>query len=534
MGRHVIIIGAGMGGLSTAVRLAAAGIRVTLLEKNDRVGGKLNCWHVPHPHRPDQRPFRFDTGPSLLTMPFVFMDLFAAAGQDVRDHLQIIKLDPVARYSWADGAQLELRAGDEELLEEVRRFAPRDVFGFKRLLERGRRIWELGEAFLSQAPEQLTRGDGLRSLAILTVPFRIGMFFTFSRLINKHIQDPRLRDVLYQYATYSGASPFKAPATLACIPWVEHYFGGFHIQGGMYRLAERLEVVARQLGVDIRTNCPVEQVLINRVAGSRGGKSAVTCGARLSDNTELRSDAVVCNSDVVYSYRNLIAPEYRRNYGDHTLDRLDPGGSGLVILLGVEGTYPQLAHHTKFMPADYPAELRSMFESHSIPRDPCIYVCAATRTDPSLAPDGCENLFILASAPAVHGMKIDWSIEGRRYRDRLVQALESRFGLTDLCKRIVVERTMTPVDMQQLYNANAGSIYGIASNSLRSAFLRPPNRDRQVRGLYFVGGATHPGGGLPLVALSGKIVSELVLEDFNESGAGFDTPAAANHHRRDP
>jgi phytoene desaturase len=336
-------------------------------------------------------------------------------------------------------------------------------------------------------------------------------------MIDNHVRAPRLRHVLYQYATYSGASPFKAPATLACIPWVEHYFGGFHITGGMYQLAVQLQRVAQKLGVEIRTSTPVEQILLDPAPLSRGRRSAVARGVQLHDRSELISDAVICNSDTVYSYRSLIPARFRPRYTDRTLDSFDPGGSGIVILLGVDGTYPQLAHHTKFMPDDYPMELRSMFDTRTIPDDPCIYICAATRTDPSLAPEGCENLFILASAPPMCGSPIDWSVEGPRYKQRLIQTLETRFGLTDLSKRIVVERTMTPVDMKQTYNANAGSIYGIASNSIRSSFLRPPNRDKHVRGLYFAGGATHPGGGLPLVALSGKIVSDLVAEDLERS-----------------
>jgi phytoene desaturase len=165
------------------------------------------------------------------------------------------------------------------------------------------------------------------------------------------------------------------------------------------------------------------------------------------------------------------------------------------------------------MPGDYKSDLSAMFETHTVPTDPCIYVCASTRTDSTQAPDGCENLFILASAPAIDG-KLDWSVEGPRYRNQLIHTLEHRWGLTDLSKRIVAERHFTPADLQSTYNANAGSIYGIGSNSRRSAFLRPPNRDRDIKGMYFAGGATHPGGGLPLVALSGKIVSELVMEDF--------------------
>jgi phytoene desaturase len=227
----------------------------------------------------------------------------------------------------------------------------------------------------------------------------------------------------------------------------------------------------------------------------------------------ISADCVIANSDVVYTYHELIDARFRKRYSDEKLTKIEPGGSGLVLLLGVEGTYPQLAHHNKFMPDDYSSDLRAMFETHTIPADPCIYVAASTRNDPTQAPEGCENLFVLASAPALDS-RIDWISQGKQYRDQLVQTLETRWGLTDLSTRIVVERMITPLDLKTLYHANAGTIYGIGSNTRRSAFLRPPNRDRDIAGLYFAGGATHPGGGLPLVALSGKIVGELVAEDL--------------------
>jgi phytoene desaturase len=172
------------------------------------------------------------------------------------------------------------------------------------------------------------------------------------------------------------------------------------------------------------------------------------------------------------------------------------------------------------MPNDYRSDLRAMFETRTVPDDPCIYVCASTRTDPTQAPEGCENLFVLCSAPAIdrEGANIDWTIEGPRYADRIIDTLETRFGLSDLRRRIVVQRIISPLDLKNLYNANAGSIYGLGSSSRKDAFLRPPNRDKRIRGLYFAGGATHPGGGLPLVALSGKIVSEMVQEDLSPDG----------------
>lgn len=512
----VIIIGAGVGGLAAAIRLAAQGVRVTLLEKNERVGGKLNLWEVPHPTRPNDRPFRFDTGPSLLTLPFIFADLFEAANEDVRNWLPITKLDPIASFRWADGTRFDLRADLEDTLSQVRQISPGDAEGWQRLFARGRKIWDLSaEVFLFHAPEQVLRGlpgesfNPFRALGMITTPIRIGMFANYARTIDKHLKHPKLREVMYQYATYSGASPFKAPATLAAIPFAESYFGGWYPSGGMYQIASKLEELARKVGVEIRTSCAVEKISIE-AHDKKSGPAAT--GVKLSDGSELKCDSIICNGDVVYAYRDLIAPEYRPHYNDNKLNILEPGGSGMVLLLGVEGMYPELAHHTKFMPKDYRSDLRAMFETRTVPEDPCIYVCASTRTDPTQAPEGCENIFVLCSAPPLDG-KLDWSIEGPRYEEQILKTLEDRWGLTDLRKRIVVKRRMTPVDLQSLYNANAGSIYGIGSNSRRAAFLRPPNRDKKIKNLYFAGGATHPGGGLPLVALSGKIAAEMVMED---------------------
>jgi len=519
--KRIVVIGAGVGGLAAAIRLAARGFAVQLLEKNERVGGKLNLWQAPHPNRPDDRPFTFDTGPSLLTLPFVFADLFAAAGEDVRNWLPIIKLDPIASFRWPDGTRFDLRSTQDALDKELTRFSPNDAAGWKRLAERGKKIWDLSaELFLFHAPEQVLRGlDGerfnpLRGLSMLTTPFRIGMFSNFAKIIDKHLKNQQLREVMYQYATYSGASPFKAPATLAVIPHAETYFGGWYPKGGMYRIAESLRQLATNLGVTIRTGCTVEKILTER-APSRGLQPRIVRarGVRLTNGTTIEADAVVANSDVVYTYRTLIAAEHRPHYTDRKLNRLEPGGSGMVLLLGVDGTYPQLAHHTKFMPADYRSDLRAMFETRTVPDDPCIYVCASTRTDPTQAPDGCENLFVLCSAPPIDGT-LNWQIEGERYEQQVLRTLEEKCGLSNLRQRIVVKRRMTPLDLQSLYNANAGSIYGIGSNSRKAAFLRPPNRDKKIKGLYFAGGATHPGGGLPLVALSGKIVAELIAEDF--------------------
>ncbi len=507
-GRSAAIVGGGVGGLAAAIRLAAAGWSVTLLEKNARIGGKLNRRVLPSP----AGDFTFDTGPSLLTLPFVFEDLFKAGGTTLANRLDLVRLDPVSRFDWPDGDTLALHRDKTDTLASVRKLAPEDVDGFKRFLDRGRRIWELaGELFLTQSPEQIMarKLSPRQGLAMLTVPLRIGMFGTYAKLVDRHVRHPKLRAVLYQYATYSGASPWKAPATLAVIPFAETHFGGWYVKGGMYRLAEELQRLAVENGATIRTDAPVATINVEH------GR---TTGVTLASGETLDADAVICNGDVISSLRSLVAPADRPRWPDARLDALDPGGSGMVLLLAVRDGLPTLTHHTKCMPLDYLApggDLKSMFETQTVPLEPCVYVCCTSRTDPTQAPPGCENLFVLVSAPplAGRGASIDWDVEGPAYRDRVIRLLETKFGLTDLSQRIVAEDRWTPRDLRDRYCANAGSIYGVGSNSRMQAFLRPPNRDKSIANLYYAGGATHPGGGLPLVALSGKIASELATGD---------------------
>jgi phytoene desaturase len=268
----------------------------------------------------------------------------------------------------------------------------------------------------------------------------------------------------------------------------------------MYELPSALASLAQELGVKICTGAEVEKILIER------GRAR---GVQLAGGETIKCDAVLANSDAVDTYRRLIGRAERSVYTDRKLERLEPSSSGFVLLLGVARRYPQLAHHNIFFSSDYPAEFRALFDEGRPAADPTVYVCASSRTDASQSPVGHENLFVLVNAPATNG-QTDWAKASRGYRDLIVRRLEEN-GLDRLSEAIDYEHIMTPEDFERTYHAHRGSIYGISSNQRRSAFLRPPNKARDIEGLYFAGGATHPGGGIPLVLLSGKMAAELLL-----------------------
>ncbi len=494
--KFVIIIGAGLGGLAAAVRLATRGVRVTVLEKNSNVGGKVNI------HR--AAGYSFDTGASLLTMRHVLAELFQSAGRSIDDYLNIVPLDPICRYRWPDGTTLDASVNLDKTEREIERIAgSRDVEGFRRFLADARRKYEVAErTFLSHSLNdlpKLLRPRYARDLAA------ISSWRTLHGHVRRYFNSPHLRQLFNRFATYNGSSPYRTPATFALIPYVEFGLGAWYVRGGMYELPTALARLARELNVSIRNRVEVEKILIER------GRAR---GVRLMNGERIECDAVLVNADAVDAYRRLIDSDARRIYTDRKLEKIEPSCSGFVLLLGTKRRYPQLAHHNIFFSSDYPAEFRSIFDERRAAPDPTLYVCASSRTDPGQAPACHENLFVLVNAPSTGG-PMDWTATARPYRDLIIRRLEEN-GLEKLSEAIDYERIITPADFERDYHANRGSLYGISSNKLRNAYLRPPNKARDIEGLYFAGGATHPGGGIPLVLLSGKMAAELLLRDTSE------------------
>lgn len=483
---EVVVVGGGAGGLAAALRLRHAGHDVVLVERNAEVGGKLASRSAGG--------YTWDTGPSLLTLPQVFDELLALAGTSLGQVVPLRRLDPICRYRWPDGSGFDHRAQREDAVAAVDELAPGQGEAFHRYLAHGRRIWETAErTFFAgplESPLQLARR--MRSpLDLLAIdPLR-----TLDQRARATFSDPRLVQWADRYATYSGSSPFAAPATLACIPWIEQRHGAWHVRGGLARIATALGAALVDAGVEVRTGAEVERV---------DADGARVHGVRLTDGERLGADIVVANVDAHHLYADLL-PDQRAL---RRTSRAPRSTSGFALLLGVDRPAASfgLAHHTVWFSPGYQHEYEALGRGALAP-DPTIYVAAPD--DPALAPPGRSAWFVLVNTPPTG--TVDWTAERDRYGDRVLDVLAAR-GL-DVRDHVVVRDAITPEDLARRTRSWRGSIYGTSSDGRRAAFARPANRGPR-RGLYLVGGSTHPGGGLPLVAMSGAIVADMVEADL--------------------
>ncbi|NWF68870.1 MAG: phytoene desaturase [Chloroflexi bacterium] len=484
----IVIIGAGIGGLSAAIRLATAGKRVIVVEKNAQVGGKMAEIHADG--------FRWDTGPSVITMRHVFEDLFAAAGRDLADYLTLLPVEPLTRYFYPDGTRLDATRDLAAMAQQIARLDERDVEGYLAYLAYAARIHRItGPVFIYDQPPTPA------SFARVPVPdwLRVDALRTMQQAIEGFVRAPHLRQLLGRFATYVGGSPYLAPATLNVIAHVELTGGVWYPRGGVYSIARALEKLARELDVEIRPGCPVRQI---RVQNGR------VTGVALENGTSLSAAAVIANVDVTTVYQYLLPPDT----GARHAQPLEPSCSGYILLLGVEKSFAGLAHHNIFFSRDYRHEFRQIFRDGHMPDDPTIYLAITSKTDAAHAPVGCENWFVLVNAPPISD-KYDWQQHALPYRDEILARL-AEYGF-DARGHIRSETRLTPHDLQRLTGAYRGALYGASPNDRFSAFRRPHNRARGVRGLYFAGGTTHPGGGVPMVTLSGKVAAQLLLDDLS-------------------
>jgi len=475
---RIAVIGAGVGGLAAGVRLAALGHAVTVYEQAALPGGK--CGRV------QREGFAWDSGPSLLTMPWVFQSLFADTGAPLEDELELLRVEPVTRYRFADGTGFDLSADLPQAMDALEAWSPGAGADWLRFLGTCAGMWRASLPVLSGPPPWPPRlpGPDARPPSLLDLA-RIRPWSTLRGLARAHARDPRLRLVIERFATYAGADPRRAPAVLAVAGYVEHAWGAWHPRGGLYGLVLALARRLERLGGELRLSTPVR-----RVARS-GGRVR---GVELDGGVEA-ADLVVADVDAAAVRRDLLGQADGGSRG--------PGSprerslSGLALMLGVRAdpaaeTPP---HHAISFPASYDAEFDDLFVHRRPVRDPTVYVSVASATDPGEAPPGHESWFVLVNAPSI-GAGADWGAEAERVIDRL--------GVRE---RVVARADRSPADLERETGAVGGAIYGVAPHGRLGTLKRPGNLVRGIKGLWLVGGSAHPGGGLPLVALSGAIVA---------------------------
>jgi diapolycopene oxygenase len=492
-GRRVAVVGAGLGGISAAVSLAADGFEVDVFEKNPHVGGKLNLLKTEG--------FSFDLGPSILTLPQYFERLFQRHGKRMSDYLSVRPITPHWRNFFEDGTRIDLYPDPAETVARNAGLTREDEEDLTRFLDYSRRLYE------KVLPGYFDLGlDTLWGLVryhgIISSLRDFDVFSTMDDGVRRYVRNPYLRTILNFFIKYVGSSALNAPAIMNLLPYVQFEFGLLYVDGGMFQLALALRHLAEEVGV--RLHLGAEIVALRHV----GGRIAA---ARLADGQLVEADWFVCNMEVIPAYERLLgeSPRFLRS-----LRKFEPACSGLVVHLGTNREYPQLAHHNFFFSGDPRKHFADVFRRKVLPEDPTVYVVAAARTDRTQAPEGCENIKLLPHIPHLQERRFT-SDEYAALRTRVLDKLE-RMGLEELRKHVIVEDMWTPEDIERRYYSNRGAIYGVVADRKKNLGFKAPKKSTLYENLYFVGGSVNPGGGMPMAVLSGQQVRDRIVHQARE------------------
>ena len=517
MSGKVVIIGGGLGGLAAACVAAARGHKVTLLERNSWLGGKAAELHL---NGPAGENFRFDMGPTILTVPRVLRRIFAEAGRNQAADLPLIRLDPQWRCFFEGGTQIDLGENVAQMAQAMDRFAPGNGEGYVRFQQVATHLHEVSEKFffwksVEGIADTIDWRSNLQPGTMKDVlALRMGQ--TVAKVIRGHVPDARLAQMLDHYCQYVGSSPYLAPAVLCSIGDMQASEGVWYPKGGTRAVAEGLAALAASLGADLRTGVDVTGLNIEH---------GTVRGVRTAGGETLAADAVISNMDAIRTYTELVGGKPARQYAG----KYQPACSGVVLYLGLNRRYEHLAHHDFVFSQDAEEEFDCIYRRGIPAPDPTAYIAAPSATDPSVAPPGGEALYVLVHTPYLRPGQ-DWQAMFPAYRQVILDKLKRTAGMADIESRIVVEHHLTPQDIHDRYKVLDGAIYGVASHGRWLGAFKPGNRSRAVKGLYLAGGAAHPGPGMPMVMMSGWIAADALDTDLGGRGM---SPAAALAGERD-
>lgn len=495
------VVGGGLAGLAAACTLAARGHRVTLLEKNDWVGGKAAQLTLDG--------FRFDMGPTILTLPIVLERIFEAAGKQLKDYIQLVPLDPQWRCFFDDGGVLDLVADTKRMAGNLAKFTncQTSIDGYQRFIKMSERLHKISDRFFFWRNVggiwDTFEATGAFSPSVLKDVLALRMGSSVAQVVRQHVPDKRAAQMIDHFTQYVGSSPEASPAVLCGIAHMQTSGGVWYPLGGTRAVPLALARLAVELGVEIQTNCDVVRIETSGIS---------VTGVQLANGETLPFDSVVSNCDTVRTFRDLLGLQAagRKFNSRH---RYAPACSGVVLYLGLDRGYDHLLHHNFVFSKDPHDEFDWIYHRGEPAPDPTCYVCAPARTDPSVAPAAGEALYVLVHTPYLRPHH-DWSRLLPEYRDCILDKLQRTGGMKGIRSRIVVEQTLTPEDIHYRYRVLNGAIYGLASHGKYLGAFKPANRNRDLVGLYLTGGSAHPGPGMPMVLMSGWIAADTLDQDF--------------------
>ena len=498
------VIGSGFGGLAAAIRLQAAGCKTVIYEKRDLAGGRAYVYH--------DGGFTFDAGPTVITAPDCLRELFTLAGKSMEAYVELLPVNPFYRLWWEDGYRFDYSADSQELEEQIRHKSPADLEGYRRFLTYSEKVFHEGYEKLVHVPFL-----NLSSMAAVAPQLiRLQAFRSVYSMVSKYVRDPHLRQLFSFHSLLVGGNPFTTTSIYTLIHRLERKWGVFFPKGGTGALVRALVKLFLDLGGEIRFDSPVAEITTD------GG--SVTGVATQRDGAE-RFDVVVSNADVFHTYDVLLKREPLVDTMRRKVSAMSYSMSLFLIYFGTNRKYPDLQHHNIIFGPRYRELLSDIFERGRLADDFSLYLHAPTVSDPSLAPAGCESFYVLSPVPHLGKLAVDWQMEGPRYADRILDYLEKRY-MPGLRSSIVTRRLFTPDDFRTELNSRFGSAFSLEPRLLQSAYFRVHNRDRRIRGLYFVGAGTHPGAGIPGVVNSAKATAGLILADMKTQIAGEGASAA--------